>query len=55
VPWNLHDVTVLLRFKARSDSNLDVEVTNKTADIPLSNGSNIMYFHSVFVKFCKIL
>jgi len=29
----------------------------KTANIPLSNGSNIMYFCSVFVKiwFCKIL
>ena len=29
----------------------------ETANIPLSNGSNVMYFCSVFVKiwFCKIL
>jgi hypothetical protein len=41
----------------RSDGNFDVVVTEETANIPLSNGSNIMYFCSVFVKiwFCKIL
>jgi hypothetical protein len=26
-------------------------VTNETANIPLSNGSNIMYFCSLFVKY----
>jgi hypothetical protein len=46
----LGDVTVLWRFNARSDGNLDVVVTNKLANIPLSNRSNIMYFCSVFVK-----
>jgi hypothetical protein len=30
VPWNLRDVTVLWRFNARSDGNLDVVVTNGT-------------------------
>jgi hypothetical protein len=50
VSWNLCDVIVLWRFNARSDGNLDVVVTNETANVPLSNGSNIMYFCSVFVK-----
>jgi hypothetical protein len=51
------DVIVLWRFNARSDGNLDIVVTNETVNIPLSNGSDIMYFCSVFVKirFCKIL
>jgi hypothetical protein len=44
VSWNLRDVTVLWRFNARSDGNLDVVVTDETANIPLSNGSNIVYF-----------
>jgi hypothetical protein len=32
------------------EGSLNVVVTNETANIPLSNGSNIMYFSSVFVK-----
>jgi hypothetical protein len=57
VSWNLHDVTVMWQFNVHSDGNLDVVASNGTANIPLSNGSNIMYFCSVFVKiwFCKIL
>jgi hypothetical protein len=40
-----------------SDGKLDVVVINETVNIPLSNGSNIMYFCLVFVKIwlCKIL
>jgi hypothetical protein len=42
---------------ALSDGNLNVVVTNKTKNVPLSNGSDIMYFCSVIVKiwFCKLL
>jgi hypothetical protein len=50
VSWNLRGVTVLWRFNARSDGSLDVVVTNETANIPVSNGTNIMHFCSVFVK-----
>jgi hypothetical protein len=50
VSWNLRDVTVLCWFNARSGGNLDVVVTNGTAKIPLSNGSDIRYLCSVFVE-----
>jgi hypothetical protein len=52
VSWNLSEVTVLWRLNG---SILDSLVTNGTANISLSNGSNIMYFCSLFVKiwFCK--
>jgi hypothetical protein len=51
VSWNLRRVIrVLWRFNARSEGNLDVVVTNETANIPLSNGCNFMYSCSVFVK-----
>jgi hypothetical protein len=39
VSWNLRDVTVLWWFNARSNGNLDVVITNETANIPLSNVS----------------
>jgi hypothetical protein len=54
--WFVLEFARCNRFYARSDGNLYVVVTNKTANIPLSNGSNILYICSVFVKiwFCKI-
>jgi hypothetical protein len=47
VARNLRDVRDSCRFNARSDCNLDVVVTNETANILLSNGSNIVSCISV--------
>jgi hypothetical protein len=50
VSWNLHGVTVFWQFNARGAHIECIQDRYETANIPLSNGNNIMHFCSVFVK-----